>query len=326
MILGVAAWLSAAFAHGEPGRRPRISRARGPRVMSSVSNAAESARQFVVVLERGGRQLSLGFVLADDGRILTARSPLGDLETVDIRYADGVRVRARIEHSDSAWDLALVTPSTPHETEGLPASESSAASGKQLAAFAGSGQGLRATPVLVRGRTSYFDKKLRQSDALELAGSLGPSDLGTPIVDETGAVVALATRGCLLVQGGDACLPAPVGAPVAALRKFLSTAPEAAPAMPWLGARVVADATPYARGLRIEAVQPASPAERAGLRGGPRDRADLVVAIDGQPTTTPEMLAEAIRDRAVGDLVTLLVFGLGQFREVSVVLEAAPSD
>src|SRR5690606_22520004 len=63
---------------------------------------------------------------------------------------------------------------------------------------------------------------------------------------------------------------------------------------------------------------------KARLRGGPTDKADLVVAVDGVPVATPEALAEQIQRRAVGESVKLLVLGQGQYREVRVVLEAAP--
>lgn len=325
-LVGLAAWLSAATVVGEPSRSNRPSGARSPNVISAASKGSESARRSLVVVERDGRPLSLGFILADDGRILTARSPLGDTSVVEIRFADGARSRARLQHEDADWDLALLAPAMNRQSHGLAASEAPSGPAARLTAFTAASHRPQAVPVLIRGRTTFLGQESRRLDALELAASLGPSDLGTPIVDETGAVVALATRGCLLVEGGggEACLPIPVGAPVAVLRRFLSGAKAPLPPQPWLGARVVADATPHARGVRIQAVQPRSPADEARLRGGPAEQGDLVVAVDGHPVTSPEALAEAIRSRSVGDSVMLLVLAGGQFREVPVVLRAAP--
>jgi len=292
-----------------------------------VPRAAERARDSVVIVEREGRPVGLGFVLAKDGRILTALSPLGeDGAGLGVRLADGTRTAAQIDHVDASWDLALLATEARPRAKGLAASEAGLPAGAPLSAFALASARLRAIPVLVRGRTSFAGRRARTSDALELAASLGPNDFGTPIVDERGAVVALATRGCLLVEGDldDECVPVAVGAPVAVLRRFLSAAPPPEPPMPWLGARVVAHATPYARGLRIQAVQPESPAAKARLRGGSTEKADLVVAVDGRPVATPEALAEEIRSRKVGDSLKLLVLGQQKFREVQVVLEAAP--
>lgn len=305
--------------HAQPARRTEGAR----------SAAVERARHAVVVIERKGQPIALGFVLANDGRVLTARSPLGEQRAVELRFSNGARRRAHLDHEDGKWDLALLRPE-PFDTgkagRGLIASEANENHGR-FAAFTGlSTQRLQPIWVALRGRTTFLGKAAPRNDALELASALGPQDLGTPILDEAGAVVAVVTRGCLLVEGGrsEACLPVPVGAPVPVVRQFLSKAPLRAPKTPWLGARVVADATPYARGVRIQDVEPRSPASSARLRGGSKEEADLVVAIDGSPVPTAEALSQAIRGRAVGDLVTLLVFGRGEFREVPIVLEAAP--
>ena len=314
-LVGVALALGAPLALAQ-GRDP----------VAKVPRAAERAREAVVVVEREGRPVALGFVLADDGRILTAWSALEGAAEVVVRLMDGTRAPARLEHADASLDLALLATETRPKVRGLVASEMAPLAGAPLTAFALSSARPRALPVLIRGKTSFAGRASRKGDALELSASLGPNDLGAPIVDERGAVVALSTRGCALAFGddGEECVPVAVGAPVPVLRRFLSAAPPPAPPTPWLGARVVAHATPYARGLRVQAVHPDSPAAKARLRGGPTDKADLVVAVDGVPVATPEALAEQIQSRAVGESVKLLVLGQGQYREVRVVLEAAP--
>lgn len=317
-LVGVAMGLSAAAVYAEP------SRGRGP--ASELSLSSKRARAALVTVERDGHPIALGFVLGDDGRVLTARSPLGDRGEVAVRYADGSRAPARLEHSDSAWDLALLTPRALRRVEGLAASEAPVRPEARLAAFSFASERLRAVPVLLRKRASYLGQRPRDLEPYEVLGGMGMGDLGTPVLDHSGTVVAMVTRGCLPVdeRGRASCLPVPVGAPVPVLRQFLRTAPALEPPSPWLGAKVVADVTPYARGVRIRAVQAASPADQARLRGGPDDQGDLVVAIDGVPVPTPEALAEAIRRRKVDDLVFLLVLTDGQFREVPVVLKAAP--
>jgi S1-C subfamily serine protease len=47
--------------------------------------------------------------------------------------------------------------------------------------------------------------------------------------------------------------------------------------------------------------------------------------VDGEPVDSPQKLAEAIGKHAIGEpLKLLLLGGAGSFREVSVVLRAAP--
>jgi serine protease Do len=73
-------------------------------------------------------------------------------------------------------------------------------------------------------------------------------------------------------------------------------------------------------GVRVVAVAPSSPAEKAALKPS----TDVIVAVDGHPIDTPEKLAELIGKHLPGDTVKLLVFAGEQFREVSVALKAAP--
>src|ERR1019366_7926027 len=86
-----------------------------------------------------------------------------------------------------------------------------------------------------------------------------------------------------------ACRPVVVGAPVSALRSFLSgtspatPAPAAAAAAPWLGIRGEAELTGNVHGVRVVAVAPSSPAEKAALKPS----ADVIVAVDGHPIDSP---------------------------------------
>jgi serine protease Do len=149
------------------------------------------------------------------------------------------------------------------------------------------------------------------------------------VLDETGAVVAVVARACATPAVGakPPCAPVAFGAPIQAVRAFLRRVPAGliGPDEPWLGAEVAPDAVGVARGVRVRFVQGESPADEAGLRGGPRDTADLLVAVDGLPVLSADGLAEALRTHAVGDRVPLLVFNGGKFRQVSAVLKPLPA-
>ena len=79
-----------------------------------------------------------------------------------------------------------------------------------------------------------------------------------------------------------------------------------------------------AKGVRVLVVHPESPAEEAKIKGGDRTESDVILAVDGVPVTTPEALADAIRAHGVGEKVPLTLFSQGKYREVTVVLRAAP--
>jgi serine protease Do len=50
----------------------------------------------------------------------------------------------------------------------------------------------------------------------------------------------------------------------------------------------------------------------------------MILAVDGVPVTSPEALADAIRARAVGEKVPLTLLSGGKYRQVTVLLRAAP--
>jgi serine protease Do len=283
----------------------------------------------VVLVERDGRALGAGMVLAHDGRIVTALSALGGSDLADARYADGHVVKTRVGHRDKAWDLALLVPLSGKWTDGLTASEADPSTIELKLVGPARGANAKLTPVTLKART---DARSKDGDPLNAVLDLdvkGPP-LGAPIIDAAGSVIGLFIHACKS-PAADAKAPPPcaqivVGAPVYALRNFLVKTPvNAVQPSPWLGIVGAPDTSGNVRGVRVMAVAPQSPAEKGGLKTNPdRNRADLVAAVDGQPVESPEGLAELISKHSVGDSVKLLVFGADKFREVAVVLRAAP--
>jgi serine protease Do len=316
-------------------------------------DALERVRRGVVLIERDGKLLGFGTVLGGDGRILTSLSALGASDKVDVHYADGALVHAQVGHKDAAWDLALLVPRSIHWKDGLSASGLDPSSA-DLRAPIPLRIGARpiALPVHFKGR---MDAISRQGESLLNALDIEVRQMlpvaGAPILDQQATVIGVLVRACKLAvgpvspadgkagagTGTFACAPTLIGAPVSALRSFLSSTPATAVApTPWLGIAGEQDASGPVHGVKIMAVAPKSPAELAGLHKADGNSAgDRIVAVDGHPVDTPERLADAIGRHAVGDAVKLLVLRGDyssetpetptSFREVSVVLRSAPS-
>ena len=74
------------------------------------------------------------------------------------------------------------------------------------------------------------------------------------------------------------------------------------------------------------------PADRAGLQGagacGSIDASaggDLIIAIDGQPTSTfSDLIAYLVSEASVGDVVTLTVLRDGEILDLALTLEPRP--
>lgn len=304
----------------------------------------EHVMRGVVALERNGVPMAIGTVLSGDGRVLTALSGLGGADGADVRYADGTMVHAKVGRSDRTSDLALLVPASLKWTEGLSASDADPAGQELRAMLPAHGAHLGPAVAAVKGQV---DAHARDGAALLRMLDVdikGAPVAGAPLLDSTGGVVGVLVRACKgappAQPGADdtsgtwyptpapvgaaaraACKAVVLGAPVSAIRTFLThaaTAP-ATPA-PWLGIRGEPEHVGSVTGVRVVAVAPSSPAEKAALK----PTTDLIVAVDSHPIDTPEKLAELIGKHMPGDTVKLLVFAGEQFREVSVALKAAP--
>jgi serine protease Do len=286
-------------------------------------NSVEKSRQGVVVLERQGKPLALGVVLDGDARILTALSPLTNGNFLSARYANGVVTPLKLVHSDRGWDLALLAPVPGPQQQpnkaGLRAARTPSFVGLQTfnlappSTVATAPAALKLSPGLLGG------------DAAALVGayelSQKPNFVGGPVVNPEGEVVALVARACP-PKSAAACVPAPYGAPVSALKQFLQRVPAEAA---WLGVEAASDEADGVRGVRVISVVPNSPAASAGVRPGKDpSQADLIVAVDGTPVATTSELNEAVRSRTAGDSVELLLYGLGRYRNVNVKPRPAP--
>jgi S1-C subfamily serine protease len=302
--------------------------------------SAANPRPGIVRLERAGRRLGFGVVLRSDGRILTALSALGHGNFVRARFFDDHVLAVRVVATDRAWDLALLAPEGGYWAEGLRASSVDAgAEGVRLRRFGGRSREISEAPVSIKGTQVLLGRDgALLEDALVLGGPIAEDELGSPLCDETGDVLALVGQACDPAQRQE-CRLTSYGVPVSAIKRFLRNAPSRDP-LPaaWLGFRGVSGHSGSVAGVRVISVDPGSPAEQAGLRvDGARGKApgdaagDLVVAVADVPVTTPEELRDAINRVALTDAgraagaeatVRLLVYGAGRFREVSLPLRA----
>jgi S1-C subfamily serine protease len=77
-----------------------------------------------------------------------------------------------------------------------------------------------------------------------------------------------------------------------------------------------------AQGVAVISVESGSGADRAGLRESQTGSGDVIVAIDGEPMTTFEDLADYIDSKDVGTEVTLTVHRDGEEVEIEATLSA----
>lgn len=309
---------------GRPTTTPAVAAAPATPSLTADDRIALATR--LVVLERAGKPLGVGSILNGDGRIVAALSSLGDARALDVRYSDGMLVPTRVAHADRARDLALLVPQNAKHRLGLKGSQApTPALNTPLGSFTVAGAKVVPGPTLTPTGPSAFHTNDGRPypEAIAFTSAVPAASTGSALIDTTGEVVALVTRACKKAPGA-ACTPVLVGTPVSVVRDFLRTAPKHATVpVPSLGIQGVADDTGTARGIRVTAVRGA--AATSGLRPGADARnADVVVALDGVPVMAPDALDRLLEDRAVGDVVDVLVLGRGRYRHVTLVVAAGP--
>lgn len=289
---------------------------------ASRSPAAPNAKAWVV-LEQNNKAVGTGVLLGGDGRILAAYRPAqsADPPKLTVRYSDGAKVPARVVHTDSKLGLALLVPERGKRTaDGIRASEKSPENEalRPWISAAKAGVVLKAVPfVFAQGTPEEITGVWQPTPSTML-----PS--GTPLIDGAGDVIGFTTRLC--TPGAAGCATEAV-VPVALVRRFLGRAPATA-AMPtvWLG--IAGDPTVLADGrggVRVLAVAPKSPAEKAKVVGdSDPTKSDVVVAVDGKPVATVEELAARVGERGVGDKLKFDLVRGGKSRSAQLVLETPP--
>lgn len=290
---------------------------------AEVKEAPASAKGWVA-LESNGKVVANGVLLGGDGRILSGFRPPrnGEPTKLTVRYSDGVKVPARVVHTDSKLGLALLVPEKGKRKDGIKASEKSPDAESLRAWLSASkvGAAVKLVPYV-------HDKGTPE----ELAGLFQPYPTanfvtGTPFIDNAGDVLGLIAKLCTGAAGAQTCSTEAL-VPVAQIRRFLGKAPPTA-AMPtvWLGIAGDPTTLPDGRaGVRVLAVAPKSPAEKAKIAGDSDPaKSDVVVAVDGKPTPTVDELAAQVGNRGLGDKLKFELVRGGKKRTVQLTLEAPP--
>ena len=250
----------------------------------------------VTVVTFGRDRRGTGFVLSD-GRLVTNSHHLRD-RTTEVRFPDGRTAQARVVGVDTDGDLAVLEADTgdaPAATfAGVPAGL-----GDEVRALSRAGDGPRVT----YGRVSAVDQTFRGprgrtvTGAIEHTAPLPRGSTGGPLVDASGAVVAITTLrlpdGFSLARPADDELQARLemlASGTSVERRTIGVSVATSDVANRLRASV---GLPERDGLLVRGVHPGSPADSAGLRAG-----DLIVAVDGSPVATPDALASAIESGA----------------------------
>jgi len=286
--------------------------------------------------------LGSGFLVDNQGDILTNNHVVDGATTVQVTLTNGNTVNGKVLGTDPVDDLAIVSvdPSAVAGITPLTFGDSSLVVPGQMAIAIGNPLGF--TNSITIGVISGLNRSIPDSNMrgmLQTDAAINPGNSGGPLLDENGNVIGINTAAEIGVTGADGmgfAIPSNLAAkilPDLIAGKTVSR--------PWLGisGTALTQATASQLGLSVNkgvyivSVVANSPAEKAGLKSGSANAdgtlaagGDVITAVDGKSVASVEDLSAYISTKSVGDKVSLTVLRNGQSITVQVTLDAWPAD
>jgi S1-C subfamily serine protease len=259
-------------------------------------------------LEVGGS--GSGFVFTPDGLILTNSHVVHGATSIQVTLADGRRATADAVGDDPESDLAVVRIAAPDLTPAI-LGDSHALKTGQIVIAIGNPLGFQAT--VTAGVVSALGRSLRarsgrlMDDIIQTDAALNPGNSGGPLVNTRGEVVGVNTA---VIQGAQGL----------AFAVAINTAKFVAGRLirdgrirrGWIGVAgqnvsvhrrlVRAYGLERESGVLVAAVEPNSPAQRAGLR-----ERDIIVSFGGNAVGAVDDLHRWLVDEGIGVQLPLTV-------------------
>lgn len=268
---------------------------------------------------RRSEALGSGFVISQDGFIVTNNHVIEGADEINIEFFDGKQLAAKLVGTDPKTDIALLKV----EAEDLPfvafGDSDEMRVGDWVMAMGnplGQGFSVSAGIVSARGRelSGTYD------DFLQTDAAINKGNSGGPLFNMDGSVIGVNTA-ILSPSGGSIGIGFSMASNVVTkvvdqLREFGETR------RGWLGVKIQ-DVTPDvadAMGLAVDAGAlitdvPEGPARDAGLLSG-----DVITTFDGQEITDVRDLTRTVADSPIGEAVPVIVLREGDEMTIPVTL------
>ncbi|TDL79895.1 DegQ family serine endoprotease [Palleronia sediminis] len=269
---------------------------------------------------RRSQALGSGFVISDDGYIVTNNHVIEGADEIAIEFFNGEELPAEIVGTDPKTDIALLKVESDAPLKPVPFGDSDdAAVGDWVMAMGNPlGQGFSVSAGIVSARNRALSGTY--DDYIQTDAAINRGNSGGPLFNMEGEVVGVNTA-ILSPNGGSIGIGFAMSSNVVEkvvdqLKEFGETR------RGWLGVRIqdvtedIAESIGLAEatGALVTDV-PEGPAEEAGMQAG-----DVIVSFNDQEVADTRELVRRVGDAAVGAEVPLTVYRDGERVELAVTL------
>jgi 2-alkenal reductase len=307
--------------------------------------------------EDGGSRGS-GFVIDQDGHIVTNYHVVEDVSDLEVAFASGLKARGQILGTDLDSDIAVIHVEVPAEAlSPISWGDSDLVKVGQTVIAIGNPFGFNGTMTmgivsgLGRSMSSMHEAPtggvFSAGDIIQTDAAINPGNSGGPLLNLNGEVIGI-NRAIFTSQFNDEGQPLNSGLGFAVSINIVKRVVPSLIATghydyPFVGIVSLSDLSlleqealglPRATGVYITEVTPDSPADRAGLRAGSKRTdlpgllagGDLIIAIDGvEVISFADFISYLLRNKSPGDVVTLTILRGQEEMEVKLTLDKRPT-
>jgi len=300
--------------------------------------------------ESGGTATGSGFVIDDEGHILTNNHVIEGASKVEVKLGESEKeYEAEVVGADPGTDIALLKVEAPSkELHPLTLGHSSEVEVGDPVVAIGNPFGLDRT--VTSGIVSALQRQIQAPNGfsinhvIQTDAAINPGNSGGPLIDAGGAVIGInsqiATGG-----GGDGNVGIGFAIPIDTIRaeiKDLETKGEVEHAFLGISGGTITPELakalnlPAKHGVIVQQVVKDGPADKAGLEAGTtsatingqevRLGGDIITEANGKQLKSMEELVEVIQEAQPGDKLELQVLHDGNEKSVDVTLGTQPKN